>query len=126
MMLKVDMRPEVVQIAQGTITSDHFPILLRCVARIQVKDPRAVIESAQNYRNEVCVRLQSVVKLIGNQRSFRDIHLNHESFNVTAQRHATQAIADIGCECIGFELLQAESSRSLADLEDKKIGFGSH
>jgi regulator of protease activity HflC (stomatin/prohibitin superfamily) len=126
MMVKVDMRPEVVQIAQGAVTSDYSPVLLRCVARIQVKDPRAAIESAQNYRHEAYVRLQSVVKTIANQRSFRDLQIEHDAFNAVAQKHATEAIANIGCECIGFELLQAEPSGSLADLDDKKMGFGPH
>lgn len=126
MMLKIDMRPEVVQIAQGAVTSDHSPVLLRYVARIRVKDPRAAIESSQNYRHDVLVRLQSIVKMIGNQRSFKDLQLHHETFNGVALTHATQAVADIGCECIGFELLQAEPSGSLEDLEDKKMGFGPH
>ena len=126
LLIKVDLRPEVFQIAQGTITSDRFPVALRCVARIQIKDPRAVTERAQNYRNEVHARLQSVAKTIGNQQTFGQLHANQEEFNTVARESATRAINDVGCECVGFELLQAESSSGLPDSESKKIGFGPH
>jgi len=125
-LIKVDTRPEVIQIAQGTVTSDHFPVLLRCIVRIQVRDPKKAIESSQNYRQDAQARLQSIVKMIGKRRSFRQLHLSHDEFDAIAQKLATEAIAEIGCECLGFELLQVESAGTMADLEDKRIGFGAH
>lgn len=120
------MRPAVLHIAQGLVTSDQLLANLRCIARIQVKDPKAVIEGSQNYRDEVCARLQSVVREMGKQRTFKNLHLNQDEFNSTAQKLATEAIRDIGCECAGFELLEAQSAGALTELEDKQVGFGPH
>jgi regulator of protease activity HflC (stomatin/prohibitin superfamily) len=120
------MRPAVFQIVQGLVTSDQLLANLRCMARIQVMDPKAVVEGTQNYRDEVSARLQSIVKAIGKQRTFKDLHLNQDEFNSTAQKLATQAIRDIGCECAGFELLEAQSAGALTELEGKTMGFGSH
>ena len=125
-LIRIDMRPAVVQIVQGLVTSDQLLANLRCTARIQVTDPRAVVEGTQNYRDEVCARLQSIVKTMGKQRTFKDLHLNQDEFNSTAQKLATQAIRDIGCECTGFELLEAQSAGALTELEGKKMGFGPH
>jgi hypothetical protein len=123
LLIGVDMRPEVFQIAQGVVTSDRFPAVLRCAVRIQVRNPRAAIESGQNYRNEVYARLQSVVKMIGKKRSLKELHADHDELNAIAQKNATSAIVDIGCECIGFELLQTDSPAGPPDLESNKIGF---
>lgn len=124
--IRIDMRPAVLHIAQGLVTSDQLLANLRCIARIQVKDPKAVIEGTQNYRDEVCARLQSVVREMGKQRTFKNLHLNQDEFNSTAQKLATEAIRDIGCECAGFELLEAQSAGALTELEDKQVGFGPH
>jgi len=120
------MHPAVFQIAQGLVTSDQLLANLRCMARIQVMDPKAVVEGTQNYRDEVSARLQSIVKAMGKQRTFKDLHLNQDEFNSTAQKLATQAIRDIGCECAGFELLEAQSAGALTELEGKTMGFGPH
>jgi regulator of protease activity HflC (stomatin/prohibitin superfamily) len=125
-LIRVDMRPAVFQIVQGLVTSDQLLANLRCMARIQVMDPKAVVEGTQNYRDEVSARLQSIVKAIGKQRTFKDLHLNQDEFNSTAQKLATQAIRDIGCECAGFELLEAQSAGALTELEGKTMGFGPH
>jgi regulator of protease activity HflC (stomatin/prohibitin superfamily) len=125
-LIRIDMRPAVLQIAQGLVTSDQLLANMRCMARIQVKDPKAVIEGTQNYRDEVCARLQSMVRAMGKQRTFKDLHLNQDEFNSTAQKLATQAIHDIGCACTGFELLEAQSAGALTELEGKKMGFGPH
>lgn len=125
-LIRIDMRPTVLQIAQGLVTSDQLLANLRCMARIQVKDPKALIEGTQNYRDEVCARLQSVVREMGKQRTFKDLHLNQDEFNLTAQNLATQTIRDIGCECARFELLEAQSAGALTELKDKQVGFGPH
>jgi regulator of protease activity HflC (stomatin/prohibitin superfamily) len=125
-LVRVDVRPEVCQIQQGAMTSDRVPVILRCVARFQIYDARAAVENTQNYRNEVYARLQSVTKKLGEQRTLQELHLNHEEFNAVAQKLATDAIQDVGCTCIAFELLQAESAGALPDLEGKSVGFGPH
>ena len=125
-LITVDMRPAVFQIAQGLVTSDQLLANLRCMARIQVTDPKAVVEGTQSYRDEVCARLQSIVKAIGKQRTFKDLHLNQDEFNSTARKLATEAIRGIGCECAGFELLEAQSAGALTELEGNKMGFGPH
>jgi regulator of protease activity HflC (stomatin/prohibitin superfamily) len=51
-LIRIDMRPAVLQIAQGLVTSDQLLANLRCMVRIQVKDPKAVIEGTRNYRDE--------------------------------------------------------------------------
>src|SRR5262249_12016101 len=77
-LIRIDMRPAVFQIVQGLVTSDQLLANLRCMARIQVRDPKAVVEGTQNYRDEVSGQLQSVVKGIGKHRTFRDLHLNQD------------------------------------------------
>jgi hypothetical protein len=47
-------------------------------------------------------------------------------FNSVAQKAANLTLRDIGCECTSFELLQAESTGAVVDLDDKRMGFGPH
>jgi hypothetical protein len=58
--------------------------------------------------------------------TFEDLYLNQDEFNSTAQKLATQAIRDIGCECAEFELLETQSAGALTELENKQVGFGLH
>ena len=125
-LIRVDTRPEVCQIAQGTITSDRVPVTLRCVARFQISDAKTAVEATQNYRNEVYARTQSIIKRLGEQRTLKDLHQEHDRFNQAAQKLAADAIRDVGCTCIDLELLDAESSGALPDLDSKSVGFGPH
>jgi regulator of protease activity HflC (stomatin/prohibitin superfamily) len=124
--IRVDLRPEVLQVVQGVISADRAPMILRCSARVRIKDPRLAIEAAQNYRDEVSARLQSVVRKLGERRTQRDLHLSYEEFSQAAQAEASQAIEGVGCECLGFDLLHVETSGTLPELEEKTIGFAPH
>ena len=125
-LVKIDMRPEVFRLTQGAISSDHFAVNLLYVARAQIVDPRASFESTKNYRDEIFVRLQSVVKLVCSQKSRLEIQTSDQDFNSSAQKAASLVLHDIGCECMTFELLQAESTGAVADMDSKKMGFGPH
>ena len=59
---RIDRRPEIFRLNQGTVSTDRFALNLIYVVRTQIVDPRATFESTQNYRDEICMRLQSVVK----------------------------------------------------------------
>jgi regulator of protease activity HflC (stomatin/prohibitin superfamily) len=125
-LVRIDMRPEVYRITQSAISSDHFAVNLLYVARAQIVDPRTALESTKNYRDEVVVRLQSVVKNVCSEKPRLEIQMNHEGFNDSAKRSANLSLRDLGCECLTFELLQADSAGAIADLDDKRMGFGPH
>jgi regulator of protease activity HflC (stomatin/prohibitin superfamily) len=124
--IRVDMRPEVYRLAQGAVSSDHCAINLLCIARTQITNPRASFESSKNYRDEIFVRLQSVLKAVCLQNSRLEIQTSHDDFNKAAQIAANLTLRDIGCECVGFEILQAEATGAVADLDEKRMGFGPH
>ena len=125
-LVRIDMRSEVFRLTQGAISSDHFGVNLLYVARAQIVDPRASFENTKNYKDEIFVRLQSVVKSVCAQKPRIEIQMNHDDFNTSAQKAANLALRDIGCECMTFELLQAESTGAIADLDNKRMGFGPH
>jgi regulator of protease activity HflC (stomatin/prohibitin superfamily) len=125
-LVKIDMRSEVVRFTQGAISSDNFAMNLLCVARTQITDPKASFEGSKNYRDEIFVRLQSVVKTVCGQKTRIDIQMNHQDFNDSAKKAANLTLRDIGCECATFELLQVESTGAVTDLDNKRVGFGPH
>jgi regulator of protease activity HflC (stomatin/prohibitin superfamily) len=125
-LIRIDLRPEVFRLTQGAISSDHFAVNLLYVARTQIVDPKISFESTKDYRDEIVVRLQSTVKTVCGLKPRLDIQMNHQDFNGSAQNAANLALRDIGCECITFELLQAESTGAIADLDNKRMGFGPH
>ena len=125
-LIGVDMRPEIYRLTQGVVSSDHFAINLLCVARAQISDPKSSFETSKNYRDEILARLQSVLRAACAQKTRLDIQINHEDFNNTVQKAANLTLRDIGCECVTFELLQADATGAVADLDDKRMGFGPH
>ena len=86
-------------------------------------DPRASFESTQNYRDEVSIRLQSVVKAVCSRKPRLEIQLDHQTFSNSAQKAASQVLRAIGCECLTFELLQVDSSGPVVDLDNRRMGF---
>ena len=120
---RIDMRPEVFRFAQGAVSADRFAINLVYVARTQIVDPRASFESTQNYRDEVFIRLQSVVKAVCSRKPRLEIQMDHQSFSNSAQKAASQVLRAIGCECLTFELLQVDSSGPVVDLDNRRMGF---
>ena len=120
---RIDRRPEVFRFAQGAVSADRFAINLVYVARTQIVDPRASFESTQNYRDEVFIRLQSVVKAVCSRKPRLEIQMDHQSFSNSAQKAASQVLRAIGCECLTFELLQVDSSGPVVDLDNRRMGF---
>src|SRR5690348_2366437 len=57
---RIDRRPEIFRFTQGAVSADRVALNLVYVVRSQIVDPRATFESTQNYRDEICMRLQSV------------------------------------------------------------------
>jgi regulator of protease activity HflC (stomatin/prohibitin superfamily) len=123
---RIDLRPEVYRLEQSAISSDHFAVNLLFIARTQIIDARASFEMTKNYRDEIVIRLQSVVKAVCSQKSRTDIQTSHEDFDSNVRRAANVALRDIGCECMTFELLQSESTGAVAELDNKRMGFGPH
>ncbi len=122
----VDIRPEVLRLDQTSITSDHFAAAMRYIARVQIKDPIAAISVSQNYKDEICARLQLVVKKLGESHSVKELCMDHARFNAQAQELASGAMADAGYECVGFEILQIEPVGTIAEMGSKSVGFTSH
>lgn len=119
----VEMRPEVLQTTQGVTTSDRIRVLLRSSARVQIRDPRAAVESARNHQAELQAQLQSAIRKVAIEWTFRDLHQRQKEFNAAVHETVNAQILHAGAECIDFELLDAESSRELPDDEPREIGF---
>jgi regulator of protease activity HflC (stomatin/prohibitin superfamily) len=125
-LIRIDLRPEVYRLGQGVISSDHFAINVLYVARAQISDPRASFETTKNYRDDIVVRLQSVVKRVCSEKTRMQTQTNHQDFDDSARQAANLALRDIGCECVSFELLQAEPTGAVSELDDRRVGFGPH
>lgn len=122
----LDTRPELFRLEQTTITSDHVVAVVRYVVRIQIGDPKAVVAVSQNYKDEVCARLQSMVKQIGSERDIREFCGDHAILDRICLERAQSAIADTGCDCKSFEVLQVEPRGTISELGNKQVGFTSH
>ena len=120
---RIDRRPEVFRFAQGAVSADRIAVNLVYVVRTQILDPRASFESTQNYRDEVSIRLQSVVKAVCSRKPRLEIQLDHQTFSNSAQKAASQVLRAIGCECLTFELLQVDSAGPIVELDSRRMGF---
>ena len=109
--------------AQGAVSADRIAVNLVYVVRTQILDPRASFESTQNYRDEVSIRLQSVVKAVCSRKPRLEIQLDHQTFSNSAQKAASQVLRAIGCECLTFELLQVDSAGPIVELDSRRMGF---
>ena len=88
--------------------------------RTQIVDPRATFESTQNYRDEICMRLQSVVKAMCSRKSRLEIQTDHQTFSNNVQKAANQVFRSIGCECLTFELMQVDVAGPAIELDAKR------
>ena len=120
---RIDRRPEVFRFTQGAVSADRIAVNLVYVVRTQIVDPRASFESTQNYRDEVSIRLQSVVKAVCSRKPRLEIQLDHQTFSNSAQKAASQVLRAIGCECLTFELLQVDSAGPIVELDSRRMGF---
>ncbi|MBR1273993.1 SPFH domain-containing protein [Bradyrhizobium sp. AUGA SZCCT0283] len=120
---RVDRRPEVFRFTQGAVSADRIAVNLVYVIRTQIIDPRASFESTQNYRDEISVRLQSVVKAVCSRKPRLEIQLDHQNFSNGAQKAASQVLRAIGCECLTFELLQVDSAGPIVEMDNRRMGF---
>jgi regulator of protease activity HflC (stomatin/prohibitin superfamily) len=112
---RIDRRPEIFRLSQGTVSTDRVALTLVYVVRTQIVDPRATFESTQNYRDEICMRLQSVVKAL-------EIQTDHQTFSNNVQKAANQVFRSIGCDCLTFELMQADVAGPAIELDAKRAG----
>ena len=117
---RIDLRTEVFRLTQNAVSADSFAVSLIYVARTQIVDPRASFESTQNYRNEVCMRLQSVVKAMCSRKPRLDIQMDHQTFGNNVQKAASQVFRSIGCECLTFELMQVDIAGPAIELDAKR------
>jgi len=124
--VRIDTRPEVHRISQSAISLDHFSLNLLYVARTQIIDAKASFESTQNLRDDIFVQLQSTVKNVCRLKPRVEIQLEQEAFGASVKDAANLALRNLGCACLTFELLQADSAGPVADLNDKRMGFGPH
>jgi hypothetical protein len=120
---RIDRRPEVFRFTQGAVSADRFAINLVYVARTQIVDPRASFESTQNYRDEISIRLQSVVKAVCSRKPRLEIQMDHQNFNNSVHKAANQVVRAIGCECLTFELLQVDSTGPIVELDHRRMGY---
>ena len=123
---RIDLRPEVFRFKQGAVSADRFPVNLIYVVRTQIIDPKASFESTQNYRDEICMRLQSVVKAMCSRKSRLDIQTDHQTFSNSVQKAASQVFRSIGCECLTFELMQVDVAGPAIELGNKRAGAAVH
>ena len=119
---RIDRRPEIFRLNQGTVSTDRFPLTLIYVVRTQIVDARATFESTQNYRDEICMRLQSVVKAMCSRKTRLEIQTDHQTFSNNVQKAANQVFRSIGCECLTFELMQVDVAGHAIELDAKRAG----
>ena len=119
-LVRIDLRPEVFRFTQGAVSSDRLAINLVYAARTQIVDPKAAFESTQNYREEISIRLQSVVKAVCSRKARLEIQTDHQTFSNNVQMAASQILRAIGCECLTFELLQIDSAGAVAELDNSE------
>lgn len=119
---RIDRRPEIFRLNQGTVSTDRFALTLTYVVRTQIVDPRATFESTQNYRDEICMRLQSVVKAMCSRKTRLEIQTDHQTFGNNVQKAANQVFRSIGCECLTFELMQVDVAGPAIELDAKRAG----
>ena len=119
---RIDRRPEIFRLNQGTVSTDRFSLNLTYVVRTQIVDPRATFESTQNYRDEICMRLQSVVKAMCSRKTRLEIQTDHQTFSNNVQKAANQVFRSIGCECLTFELMQVDIAGPAIELDVKRAG----
>lgn len=119
---RIDRRPEIFRLSQGTVSMDRFALTLVYVVRTQIVDPRATFESTQNYRDEICMRLQSVVKAMCSRKTRLEIQTDHQTFSNNVQKAANQVFRSIGCDCLTFELMQADVAGPAIELDAKRAG----
>ena len=117
---RIDRRPEIFRLNQGTVSTDRFALNLTYVVRTQIVDPRATFESTQNYRDEICMRLQSVVKAMCSRKTRLEIQTDHQTFGNNVQKAANQVFRSIGCECLTFELMQVDIVGPAIELDAKR------
>jgi regulator of protease activity HflC (stomatin/prohibitin superfamily) len=117
---RIDRRPEIFRLNQGTVSMDRFALNLTYVVRTQIVDPRATFESTQNYRDEICMRLQSVVKAMCSRKTRLEIQTDHQTFSNNVQKAANQVFRSIGCECLTFELMQVDVAGPAIELDAKR------
>jgi regulator of protease activity HflC (stomatin/prohibitin superfamily) len=120
---RIDRRPEIFRLNQGTVSTDRFSLNLTYVVRTQIVDPRATFESTQNYRDEICMRLQSVVKAMCSRKTRLEIQTDHQTFSNNVQKAANQVFRSIGCECLTFELMQVDIVGPAIELDAKRAGL---
>jgi regulator of protease activity HflC (stomatin/prohibitin superfamily) len=119
-LVRIDLRPEVFRFMQGAVSSDRIAINMVYAARTQIVDPKAAFESTQNYREEISIRLQSVVKAVCSRKTRLEIQTDHQTFSNNVQMAASQILRAIGCDCLTFELLQVDSSGSVTELDNSE------
>ena len=117
---RIDRRPEIFRLNQGTVSTDRFALTLVYVVRTQIVDPRATFESTQNYRDEICMRLQSVVKAMCSRKTRLEIQTDHQTFSNNVQKAANQVFRSVGCECLTFELMQVDIAGPAIELDAKR------
>jgi len=117
---RIDRRPEIFRLSQGTVSTDRFALTLVYVVRTQIVDPRATFESTQNYRDEICMRLQSVVKAVCSRKTRLEIQSDHQTFSNSVQKAANQVFRSVGCDCLTFELMQVDVVGPAIELDAKR------
>ena len=123
---RIDLRPEVFRFKQGAVSADRFSLNLIYVVRTQIMDPRTSFESTQNYRDEICMRLQSVVKAVCSRKPRLEIQMDHQTFSNSVQKAANQIFRAIGCECLTFELMQVDIAGIAVELDNRRAGVAVH
>lgn len=119
---RIDRRPEIFRFTQGAVSADRFALNLVYVVRTQIVDPRATFESTQNYRDEICMRLQSVVKAMCSRKTRLEIQTDQQSFGNSVQKAANQVLRSVGCECQTFELMEVEVAGPALELDARRAG----
>jgi hypothetical protein len=121
--IAVEMRPQVLRMAEVMATSDRRRVRLSMLIRLQIADARAAVESAANFHDEHVALVLAAIRKLALAWSFRDLNIRPAEFSEAGHAAAGDALKASGGRCISFELLEVESLGELPETDDRDIGF---
>ena len=122
----VEMRPQVVRLAEAATTADRRRSRLTMLMRIQVVDAGAADQCSANYRDEHLSLILAAIRKLALSWNYRDLHLRQAEFSTEGHTVANAALKASGGACISFEVLEVESLGEAPGTDFRDVGFQTH
>ncbi len=119
----IDTRPLVLSLGEAAATADRRRARLTVIARIQVVDPRAAVESSTIYRDEYVLLITAAVRKLAAAWTFRDLNLHQAEFAEAARAASDESLLAVGGRCVSFDISEIDLVGDLPDTDERDIGF---